>query len=141
VEEQALVRAQSECLDDEELRIAARERAAEVRERVDNQYVKKFGEQILSQFPGCPPEEADGIASHACTKYSGRIGRSAAAKEFDAQAIELAVRAHIRHVHTGYDRLLSRGLERPDARSAVADDVSRIMKRWSSGQSEPECCD
>jgi hypothetical protein len=141
VEEQALVRAQSECLDDEELRIAARERAAESRERADNQYVKKFGEQILSRFPGCPPDEADAVARHACTKYSGRIGRSAAAKAFDAQAIELAVRAHIRHAHTGYDGLLSRGLERADARSAVADDVSRIMKRWSGGQSESESRD
>ncbi len=136
VEEQALERAQSECLDDEALRIAARERAAEARERADDQYVKKFGEQILAQFPKCPLDEADSIALHACAKYSGRIGRSAAAKVFDAQAIELAVRAHIRHVHTGYDRLLSRGLERSDARSAVADEVSRIVDRWSDGQFE-----
>jgi len=138
VEEAALARAQSECLDDEELRIAARERAAEARERADNQYVMKFGEQILSQFPRCPSDEADAIARHACAKYSGRIGRSAAAKAFDAQAIDLAVGAHIRHAHTGYDRLLSRGLERTDARSAVADEVSQIMKRWSGRQSEPE---
>lgn len=48
VEEQALEKARSECLDDEALRIVARERAAESRERADSQYVEKFGNQILS---------------------------------------------------------------------------------------------
>ena len=39
------------------------------------------------------------MAKHACEKYSGRVGRSAAAKSFDATAIDLAVKAHVRHTH------------------------------------------
>jgi hypothetical protein len=75
--------------------------------------------------------ETEAIAKHACQKYSGRIGRSAAAKSFDATAIDLAVKAHVRHAHSEYDRLLSRGWERMEARSAVSDRVAEIMERWS----------
>ena len=49
-------------------------------------------------FPGCPPDEARAIAEHACQENSGRVGRSAAAKEFDPAALRLAVIAHIRHL-------------------------------------------
>jgi len=38
-----------------------------------------------------------GIVVHACRRYSGRVGRSAAAKEFRVEAIDLAVRAHVLH--------------------------------------------
>jgi hypothetical protein len=37
------------------------------------------------------------IAEHACKKYSDRVGRSAAARDLDAVAIELAARAHVQH--------------------------------------------
>jgi hypothetical protein len=52
------------------------------------------------------------IAEHACRKYSGRVGRSAAAKQFDEQAIQLAVVAHIRHRYIRYDELLFKGWDR-----------------------------
>ena len=131
VEPEALERAQRECLDDEAQRRLARERAAQVRERADGEYVAQFAGQIRSHYPGCPPEEAEAIATHACEKYSGRVGRSSAAKEFDAKAIELAVRAYIRHTHTDYDRLLSEGWDRMDARSAVAGMAAVVIERWS----------
>src|SRR5688572_19987511 len=35
----------------------------------------------------------------------GRVGRSAAAKSLDENAINLAVQAHIRHTETNYDEL------------------------------------
>ncbi|RPJ62378.1 MAG: DUF2293 domain-containing protein [Acidobacteria bacterium] len=63
-------------------------------------------------------------------KVSGRIGRSAAAKVFDSAAIELAVRAHIRHRHTPYDSLLARSFERGDPRTAVRSAVDEIVERW-----------
>ena len=102
-----------------------------MRERADREYVKQFAGEIRSQYPGCPVAEAQSIAEHACLKYSGRVGRSSAAKEFDGKAIELAVRAHVRHAHTPYDRLLSQGWDRHDARSAVADGLDRIVSGWS----------
>jgi hypothetical protein len=130
VESGALERAEKECLSDEAKRQIAREKASLARERADNQYVAQFTESIRLRYPDCPVGEAEAIAKHACVKYSGRVGRSAAAKSFDAMAIDLAVKAHVRHAHTEYDRLLSRGWERPEARSAVVDRVAEIMERW-----------
>jgi hypothetical protein len=132
VEPVALERAEKECLDDEERRRLARERAALTRERADAQYVAQVAEQTRTRYPGCPPSEAAALAAHACEKYSGRVGRSAAAKQLDAEAIDLAIRAHVRHSHTEYDRLLGRGWERGDARAAVAGKVEQVLEQWSS---------
>jgi len=63
---------------------------------------------------------------------NGRVGRSAVAKDLDANAVELAVRAHVRHMHTPYDLLLARGAERFDARREVASLVDESLKRWAS---------
>jgi hypothetical protein len=63
------------------------------------------------------------IAQHACEKYSGRVGRSAAAREFDPQAVTFAVRAHVRHQHTNYDELLFGGYDRHNARAMVEECV------------------
>ncbi len=75
VEEQALGRAEQECLADAEARRLARARAAQRRERVDERYVRTFAEHVQGIFPDCPAQERDAIAEHACLKYSGRIGR------------------------------------------------------------------
>ncbi len=75
------------------------------------------------------------IAERACEKYSGRVGRSAAAKQFEAEAIDLAVRAHVRHVHTEYDELLASGYFRDEARAAVASRVEEILDGWRSEHS------
>jgi hypothetical protein len=132
VEEAALERAEKECLGDEEQRRMARERAAELREHADERYLEQFAEQIKTQYPGCPPDEAERIAIHACRKYSGRIGRSSAAKKFYAEAIEPAVKAHVRHTHTRYDYLLKQGWERSDARHAIAEQTMEVLERWRS---------
>jgi hypothetical protein len=81
-------------------------------------------------FPGCPKDRPEVIARHACQKYSGRVGRSAAAKRLDEDAVQLAVAAHVRHAETRYDRLLARGLERWEARDRVRGDVDRVLSRW-----------
>jgi len=86
-------------------------------------------------FPGCPTPERQDIAAHACQKYSGRVVLSASAREFDAKAIELAVRAHIRHCHTSYDKLLARGIAREDARLQVRDAVDEVFERWRQSKS------
>lgn len=130
VESGALERAQEECLSDEGKRRIAREKGSLARDRADNQYVAQFVDCIRSRYPDCPPGEAEAIAKRACEKYSGRVGRSSLAKSFDATAIDLAVKAHVRHTYTDYDRLLSRGWERTEARSAMSDRVTEIMERW-----------
>jgi hypothetical protein len=133
IELPALELAEQECLKDEEQRARARERAGLARERADAEYVGAFCEQVRAAYPGCPAAEAEAIAGHACLKYSGRVGRSAAARQFDAVAITLAVAAHVRHRHSQYDKLLAQGLDRGDARHAVDGVVQGVLEQWSSG--------
>ena len=82
-------------------------------------------------FPNCPAGREIQIAEHACRKYSGRVGRSAAAKSFDDDAISLAVAAHIRHRETNYDQLLGR-MDRHDARAHVRQQVNELLNRWAA---------
>ncbi len=89
-------------------------------------YIEQFARQVRRLFPGCPLGRELSIAEHACLKYSGRVGRSAAAKSFNKQAIQLAVIVHIRHAETKYDFLLVKGYDRFDARAAVKDSVDQI---------------
>ena len=130
VEEAALARAEQECLADADARELARERAAERREALDEKYVVAFAERIRQLFPGCPLNEQHAIAEHACRKHSGRVGRSAAAKDLDPDAVELAVRAHVRHAHTPYDDLLSRGVCRDEARDRVYPATVSTLEKW-----------
>lgn len=85
---------------------------------------------ILEEFPHCPPVEARQIAAHAAERGSGRVGRSAAGRELDPKAITLAVIAHIRHVHTNYDSLLMRGVDRQDAREQIRGALDNVLSRW-----------
>jgi hypothetical protein len=130
VEPEAIRRAEQESLADVELRARRREQAAGRREVEDREFVAAFARAIREQFPSCPSEEATPIAEHACLKYSGRVGRSAAAKELDPEAVRRAVLAHIRHRHTNYDLLLVRFGDRDHARSEVQGRVLAILDQW-----------
>jgi hypothetical protein len=132
VEEAALAKAEAECLSDAEAREARRAREADRRMELDAAYVEAFAQRVGELFPGCPGETQRTIAEHACEKYSRRVGRSAAAKELEAEAVELAVRAHIRHAHTPYDQLLADGADRSDARRDVASQVEAVLEQWSN---------
>ncbi len=130
VEEQALERAETECLNDAEARARRRDREAERRAELDAGFAGRFAERVRQLYPGCPPDRPERIAAHACQKYSGRVGRSAAAKRLDEDAVHLAVAAHVRHQETHYDELLSCGIERWNARDQVRDHVDRVLARW-----------
>jgi len=130
VEEAALRRAEEECLGDAEMRAVRRDRDALRRARLDAVFVDRFAAAILERYPGCPPDTARIVAEHACEKHSGRVGRSAGAKEFARQAIELAVVAHVRHRHSNYDELLSEGMDRSEARREIRAPVDEVLARW-----------
>ena len=130
VQAEALERAEQECLKDADIRERRRIREAEKRERHDKEFIQRFAMRIRELYPSCPKDQEMEIAEHACEKYSGRVGRSAAAKDFDKKAVSLAVVAHIRHTLTEYDNLLSQGSDRHDARSLVASKVKKILKGW-----------
>jgi hypothetical protein len=133
VAEQALQRAEAECLNDAEGRARRGDREAERRAELDAAFVARFAAHIRQLYPGCPPDRPEQIASHACRKYSGRVGRSAAAKRLDEEAVQLAIVAHVRHDETHYDELLARGVERRDARDRVREEVDRVLSRWRKG--------
>jgi len=130
VEEAALQQAEIDCLVDQDARAQRRVREAERRAELDLAYVKQFAERVLQLYPKCPATTATSIAEHACAKYSGRVGRSAAAKALDGQAVRLAVVAHIRHVETPYDKLLMNGWGRTEARHEVEDAVQAVLEEW-----------
>jgi hypothetical protein len=130
VETEALEKAEAECLADSEARARRRERAAERREVLDQEYIERFAERIRELYPNCPAGIETTIAEHACLKYSGRVGRSSAAKALDENAIQLAIVAHIRHRRTPYDRLLMAGYDRYDARVEVEATIRTVMADW-----------
>jgi hypothetical protein len=126
----AVERAKESCAQDAPRRAktAVKRRARdEVAERL---YLERFAERIFELFPGCPREEAWTIARHACEKHSGRVGRSADAKKLDPAKVDLAVRAHIRHVHTEYDALLGRGLRPREARPLIRGRLEAVAAEW-----------
>ena len=130
VEEQALAQAEVECFADSEVRARRREREEERRAEQDDQYIQVFAKRVREIFPHCPAGREQEIAEHACRKYSGRVGRSAFAKNLDEAAVRLGVIAHIRHRETNYDELLGAGLYRGEARTIVCASVDEIFERW-----------
>jgi hypothetical protein len=130
VEEAALRLAEEQCLADEDIRSRRRERDRERRAAEDVEFTARFQEQITRQFPGCPAERAEAIARHASVRGSGRVGRSAAGRALDEQAVLLAVVASIRHEDTGYDELLMSGVDRQEARDRIRADIDRVLERW-----------
>jgi hypothetical protein len=130
VEEAGLQEAERQCLSDSDVRARRRAREAEKRAEMDQAYVANFAARVREMFPLCPASREQDIAEHACRKYSGRVGRSAAAKQFDEEAVHLAVAAHVRHRETSYDRLLASGYERREARVEVQHTVREKLNQW-----------
>lgn len=130
VEEEATARAEGECEADAGQRLIRRELAAMRRAELDQEYLALFGARVRALYPGCPAGRERIIAEHACRKYSGRVGRSAAAKELDEKAVELAVIAHIRHRESNYDQLLLDGCERRVARAEVREQIDQVLALW-----------
>jgi hypothetical protein len=105
------------------------------RAELDEQYVARFAQRIREVFPNCHNRERT-IAEFACRKYSGRVGRSAAAKQLDEDAVRLAVIAHVRHVETDYDELLGRGVDRHEARRCVQGRIEQVLADWEARDSD-----
>jgi len=133
-ETEAIEQAEAECLEDADRRERQRERRASREAALDRQYVNALTARIRDSFPGCPPADAQRIAEHACRRCSGRVGRSAAAKRFDPDAIRLAVAAAVRHEFTDYDELLLGGYDRKDARALIREKVEDVLDAWRCGQ-------
>lgn len=138
VEEAALEQAESECLADAEARARRRERARTQRAADDARFEAELTREIRRLYTGCSARRAQQIARHAAVRGSGRVGRSAAARALDADAIALAVAASVRHVDTSYDELLMCGVSRAEARERVLPEVREVLSRWRSAAGTPE---
>ncbi len=130
VEDAALSRAEEECVADAGVRAERRKLRAVVTDRADRELAASMADAICHLFPSCPPEQATSIAAHTAARGSGRVGRSAAGRALDPDALTLAVIASIRHGHTSYDALLMGGWSREDARRAVRGEVEEVLERW-----------
>lgn len=127
---EAIARAEDECAADAPQRASARARTALVREEEDREFLAALTQGIAQRYPGCPADEARQIAEHTGLRSSGRVGRSAAGRELEASAVDLAVIAHIRHTHTNYDALLMGGTARLEARAQVREKIDRVLAKW-----------
>ncbi len=138
VEESAIEQAESENASDEARRRVQRQQQRLRGEAVERKYRVAFAARVLDLFPGASREQAAAIAARACEKHSGRVGRSAQAKALAEDAVMLAVRAHVRHADTDYDRLLSEGREPAEARASVRPAIERVLAGWSRLREHPQ---
>jgi hypothetical protein len=132
VEEAALQLADEQCLADADARLRRREREAERRSAHDLEFQGGLAEQIRQLYPGWPAVRAEAIARHAATRGSGRIGRSAAGRALEPDAVRLAVVASVRHEDTRYDELLMTGVPRQQARDRVQASIDSVLSRWQN---------
>lgn len=129
----AIDQAEIQCLSDADVRARRRERAELRRNDDDIRLASELAKAIKQQFPGCPADRADEIARHTAVRGSGRVGRSAAGRHLDPEAVSLAVQASVRHLDTDYDELLMSGVDRQSARHQVRDRVDDVLNEWSRG--------
>ncbi|MFB4314286.1 DUF2293 domain-containing protein [Actinomadura sp. 21ATH] len=133
VEERALARAEEQCLADDDARARRRERDRERRADRDVEFQGRLAAEIVRLYPGCPAERAEAIALHAGQRGSGRVGRTAAGRELDTDAVRLAVIASVRHLDTGYDAMLMAGVPRREARDRIRATVDAVLDGWRRG--------
>ena len=131
VEEAALEQAEQQCLADEEARMRRRERDRERRAAADVELQAALIKRIRRLFPRCPVDRAEAIARHTSLRGSGRVGRSAAGRSLEDEALTLAVVASVRHEDTDYDSLLMSGVSRAEARDLIRPAVHRVLASWS----------
>lgn len=130
VEAEAIELARKECEADQEKRAKSNAKAAIKREAEDKIYIAAFSKAIKLRYPNCPENREVEIAAHACEKHSGRVGRTANAKQFDEEMIDRAVEAHIRHAETNYDNQFNKGKTKRAIRSEVKQDINVVLKKW-----------
>jgi hypothetical protein len=130
VEAAALEQAEADCLADAHARASRRARDSARRAKQDLDLQREMAIAIAQLYPGCPAERAQEIAGHAASRGSVRVGRSAAGRALQKQALALAVTASVRHHDTPYDELLMSGIDRNQARQRVAATVNTILDAW-----------
>ncbi|POS74438.1 hypothetical protein DHEL01_v207161 [Diaporthe helianthi] len=106
------------------------DRAANVVKR-DEGIAKGFEKDIMREFPNIPSNSLRNVLKIALEKGKGKVGRTG---KLDMQRkVHLAVRAHIRHCETDYDKLLRSGVAREDARQRIEAKIQEVCRAWGGG--------
>ena len=108
---------------------------AEAVQKRDAAIVEDFEEATVKLFPTIPKAEIQQVLKHSLKKHSRRVGRTNKVALQDR--VKLAVRAHIRHVHTDYDKLLKQGVSRPVAREKIWDRLNEVARQWGGRPLKP----
>ncbi|KXA91278.1 hypothetical protein AKJ57_01800 [candidate division MSBL1 archaeon SCGC-AAA259A05] len=128
----------------------AKKRGQKKREK---RITRKLKKKIRQEFPNIPEKELEEVTSRARKK--GKVGSADwvyFSPEEDEEmslrrAAKLAVKAHIRHNHTNYDQLLSRGVPKDEARLIVSGEIEKALEKWKKppnpssgkGKSSSDC--
>lgn len=131
VESAAIEKARTECHADKAIREEKNRKAAERREVDELLYKQEFALEVRRLYPNMPKDREFAIVDHACEKHSGRVGRTAAAKEFSVEMIQRAVIAHIRHSETDYDNLFGKGKRKREIRDDIRPLIQKVLRNWS----------
>ncbi|KOS39056.1 hypothetical protein ACN38_g10117 [Penicillium nordicum] len=107
---------------------ATKETRASAVQMRDAKDLSKSRELLKTEFPLMPKETLKIVLEHAFLKGSGRVGRTAMIS--DEKKTLLAVEAHIRHVHTPYEKLLEEGVSRKHAREQVWSTIQAVERAW-----------
>lgn len=131
VEASAISKAETECLADKTIRAEKNRKAAQRRDVDELLYKQQFACEIRKCYPKMPKDREFAIVDHACEKHSGRVGRTAAAKEFSPEMVQRAVIAHIRHCETDYDDRFGKGKRKREIREDIRPLIKRVLHSWS----------
>jgi hypothetical protein len=112
----------------------ATQRAEAVQKR-DAAIHDNFEDAVVKLFPKIPKAEVPQILKQSLKKHSRRVGRAGAVALDDR--VKLAVRAHIRHMHTDYDQLLEQGASREAAREKVWERLNEVARQWGGQPLKP----
>ena len=105
--------------------LSSRRTASEQR---DAATIRQAASALDKQFPRIPAEEKELVLKHGFRKYSGRVGRTGMLSM--EKKVIFAVVAHIRHKHTGYDQMLDGGMDKGEARKAIAKKTQVMLRAW-----------
>ncbi|KAJ5581430.1 hypothetical protein N7535_000050 [Penicillium sp. DV-2018c] len=111
-----------------ELAAETKQSRAKAVQACDARDLTKYRELLQLEFPLMPKKTLKAVLEHAFLKGSGRVGRTG--RISDEQKALFAVEAHIRHVHTPYEKLLEDGVSRKDAREQVWSTVQAVERAW-----------
>ncbi|KAJ1328897.1 DUF2293 domain-containing protein [Microdochium nivale] len=104
---------------------ATKSQRAEAVRRRDDKMDAAYRDAVVRIFPRLPAGELRAIMSRAMEKRSGRVGRTGTL-DVEDRAV-LGVRAHVRHVHTRYERMLK---EEGARRNGKGGEAARNRARW-----------